>query len=88
MQIYANVSVTSEEDEIIRKEREILEILEVEERRNYETDNKRDYSDLGGYLPYLPTPSLAECYYFSFLATRRDAHFYWPLALVAVDVAS
>lgn len=43
----------SEEDEIIRKEREILEILELEERRNYENDSKNNYGDLGKFFSTL-----------------------------------
>ena len=34
MQIYGTASITSEEDEIMKKEREILEILEKEEQWN------------------------------------------------------
>ncbi|XP_065202004.1 uncharacterized protein DDB_G0283357 isoform X2 [Planococcus citri] len=44
---YANTSTTSEEDEIIKKEREILEILELEEQRHYETESKNEYNNLG-----------------------------------------
>lgn len=47
LQTYANTSTTSEEDEIIKKEREILEILELEEQRHYETESKNEYNNLG-----------------------------------------
>ncbi len=52
LQTYANTSSTSEEDEIMKKEREILEILELEEQKNYETEAKNECSNLGECLNY------------------------------------
>lgn len=65
MQPFGNASSTSEEDEIIKKEREIIEILEKEEQWRYGTNTVLSPSDhhLVGMLILL---MLSSCHLFDF----------------------
>lgn len=47
LQIYGTASITSEEDEIMKKEREIIEILEKEERWRYSNNTTPEEKDIG-----------------------------------------
>jgi F-box protein 20 len=47
LQIYGTASITSEEDEIMKKEREIIEILEKEEQWRYRNNKTSEEKDIG-----------------------------------------
>jgi hypothetical protein len=47
LQIYGTASITSEEDEMMKKEREIIEILEKEERWRYSSNTTSEEKDIG-----------------------------------------
>jgi len=47
LQIYGTASVTSEEDEIMKREREILEILEKEEQWRYSSNTNSGGKGIG-----------------------------------------
>lgn len=47
LQIYGTASITSEEDEMTKKEREIIEILEKEERWRYSNNTTSEEKDIG-----------------------------------------
>jgi F-box protein 20 len=47
LQIYGTASITSEEDEMMKKEREIIEILEKEERWRYNSNTTSEEKDIG-----------------------------------------
>lgn len=47
LQIYGTASITSEEDEIVKKEREIIEILEKEEQWRYRNNTTSEEKDIG-----------------------------------------
>lgn len=47
MQIYGTASITSEEDEIVKKEREIIENLEKEEQWRYGSNMPSGGKDIG-----------------------------------------
>lgn len=46
-QTFGNTSTTSEEEEIIKKEREIIEILEQEELNRYQSNSQNDQDNIG-----------------------------------------
>jgi F-box protein 20 len=47
LQVYGTASITSEEDEMMKKEREIIEILEKEERWRYTNNTTSEGKDIG-----------------------------------------
>jgi hypothetical protein len=47
LQVYGTASITSEEDEMMKKEREIIEILEKEERWRYSNNTTSEEKDIG-----------------------------------------
>jgi hypothetical protein len=46
-QVYGTASITSEEDEMMKKEREIIEMLEKEERWRYSNNTTSEEKDIG-----------------------------------------
>lgn len=56
-QTFGNTSITSEEDEILKKEREIIEVLEKEEQWRYGNKNSHsaEQNDIGTTLEKLST---------------------------------
>lgn len=49
VQTYANASTTSEEEEIVKKEREIIELLEREEINRY-SSNSQEKENIGKFV--------------------------------------